>query len=681
MKKNILASVMLTCFACSGGPVAEEHTGTIVHVTDLACSAHADTIRLGFNILNPVSQSKEQWYGLNLEEVTATLQKKTIHPVAIHPLTGKHGRMPEQIIVSLLVDKSVTQAHMDQIRKTVKAFADVIPDSALFISFFDARTGITRPLSAATLETFEEEFVPSRHTKVIFDAALEKFRELAGDRMTGMDPVLANKIQTSTYKKYLVLLTDGQVDSNDQKTSDCIHEFSEYVQSVDSDPDNRHLIEIYAIRFGGANGDVDFTLSYLCKDIRNANVKGGAFIADASGVFEKMQTATDITQPDYELVAANPPGRIYAGTKQELDIRLVQGDQQASGQYRFAPGSLINPLQTGTGALDIAARGIGGIVFGLILYLIIQVLIPFLRYRFSNFDTRYVIKYVLEQDESRQCYYCTDDIHDGEEIVTKCHHVVHKHCWEENNHQCPEYGHNCTEGYEHHWDGKHLWGRANRPFYTSWALWGMTGGFITWILFQLSVLLLPVPFHRWFDGVPLMIAALCICWYAWRHPFTIWKRMMAGLLLAAGLSFLILLLSPWFGMYAVVSAFIVLGCGMGISFAGSRRHRHTYFLAFRDRKEREVAIHKWMSVAGGSQDVTIGKSEDCTLSMAWDDHPDIQPVQVRLYVDKKLKLPTLKVVADTLRYNKKTVRQNDECTLKNNDTFQIGDTTFRFLER
>jgi len=134
----------------------------------------------------------------------------------------------------------------------------------------------------------------------------------------------------------------------------------------------------------------------------------------------------------------------------------------------------------------------------------------------------------------------------------------------------------------------------------------------------------------------------------------------------------------WWGDYGVLVGFMGMGAAIGIAFISTRRTVHIYYLKYQGTK---LAIYKWMNVAGGSLDVTIGKSADCTVCMNWDDHVSLRDINVRLYVDKKDKVPCLRVEAEHIRYDHSAAVKNQTFMLHNGVKFKIGNTVFQYIEK
>ena len=775
--KNILLIILLAAlsqaFAQNSHAAVNDDNSYSVNFIETLHSPNADSLYLRFNVLNNATNEKEFSDDLNESNIDNVDGGKDVIFEELRKLKLSQGTIPNNILVYLLVDRSVHSEDMNNIQNAVNYIVDNLPGNSVYISFFDEQLRESKKVTPGNLDSFEEEFSVTKNNKIIFDAASKKFKELCGENGTIFDAELSEKIKNDDIKKFLLILTDGRVDANNQRTADYIQQFSEIVIALDEDKENKKLIEIHALRYGDKNDDVDFTLSYLCVDIRNTNVKGGSYFADPGTFIENLKV-TDSSIPDYELVLVNPEGKIYQGGKHNAGLTLNKNNMKISGQTQYVIGTLLNPVKTGTG--NIIPRLIFGLICGLVLigvcFLCLQIVIPYIRFKLERFNEKYVKRYSFEEDTVIRCHYCLSEIRDGDEIVTKCHHTVHKHCWIENGCKCTEYGKNCKTGKQFVYDINKPFSSNNRPYFTKWAMYGMSGGLLLWMIFQLTVYLTPAPFRNFTDGLLslfyngndasailsfyeksgehllvgvlsgfilvlffsllnkvrqrkkdsifiillrsltgalfafiafLLGAIICmICnvyannitvdWIPWLlsggflgvvlffRTNTVWKQMIPGTIISGLAAYLILLTGAWFGFYSVVLGLMLFGAGIGISFISARHTINKYFLKYKGFKDEKIAIHKWMSVAGGSNDVSIGRTEDCTIQMDWDDHPSIKDVQVRLYFDKKNRLPCMKVLSNDITCKGIFAKKDEEFLLKDGLKFKIGNTEFQYLE-
>ena len=182
------------------------------------------------------------------------------------------------------------------------------------------------------------------------------------------------------------------------------------------------------------------------------------------------------------------------------------------------------------------------------------------------------------------------------------------------------------------------------------------------------------------DWLPWLLSGCAMGAVLFFRTNTVIKQIIPGVALSGIICFVILLTGGLFGIYAVVFALMAFGSGVGISFISARKMIHRYFLKFKGETEETIAIHKWMSVAGGSNDVSIGSSPDATIRMTWDNHPSIKEIHVRLFFDKKNRLPCIRILSNDVTYNGVFAKNNEEYLLKNDVKFTIGSTVFQYVE-
>jgi hypothetical protein len=166
-----------------------------------------------------------------------------------------------------------------------------------------------------------------------------------------------------------------------------------------------------------------------------------------------------------------------------------------------------------------------------------------------------------------------------------------------------------------------------------------------------------------------------------------WQDALIGGLVSGVVSFLILFLTSKIELKDAPSLGPILGfmfcsAGIGLSIVAKHYVSQKYSLKYSgERRSGEIAIHKWMNESGGSNEVTIGKSNHCIIQMNWDNSDNIQDIQARLYVDKKRKAPVLKVVENGMFYDGRDARKEELYQLRNGVKFQIGNTEFQYIEK
>lgn len=493
--------------------------------------------------------------------------------------------------------------------------------------------------------------------------------------------------------------------------------------------------------------------------------------------------AIDSIAMDYRMYYSVGEKVTYNGQPLSLHVDIKKARAHGLKQYSF--GSALNPVTfVPTESSSVAKSPWWGLLIGLVLgivfivlaYVIMQFLVPMLQYK--RFKRKYVKKYdpnKMAKDGKdlvlQQCYYCKDDFQEGDIIVTKCKHTVHWECWEENHNRCPEYGLNsCKEGI-YFYNRKHLTDERNSPYFTSWLLYGLIGGLISWILFKLipssgflsgplswivklfegpesvhvneylnkiqplmlcgiimgfvvtflfsyliefrkktfkimlliaarsvgnaiigglafflgAVVIIALGKYSncwWLDWVPWLFFGCSITWLLSFKSDIKFKEAILGGLISVVLSFVV--------VYAISStvpaigvlAFMIYAAGLGSSIAVVHYTSENYYLHIEGpTKERDIAIYKWMNVAGGSNHVTIGSSPNCVIEMNWDDSPEIRDKQVDLYIDNEHPYCRALTEGTTFGDEQRVLKEGDSILLVHGSHFTIGNTKFTYIEK
>ena len=193
-----------------------------------------------------------------------------------------------------------------------------------------------------------------------------------------------------------------------------------------------------------------------------------------------------ITSNRFDFV--NPDRKVYRGDNNQLKLLFYSVKENrlvASATASIREGSLYKPIIVNGDPLgEIILAGVSiGLVIILLLYFILQFLVPFIRYRI--FLRKHVVRYtggnmaVGDTAVAESCYLCKEPFKDGDEIVVKCAHTMHKSCWDENEYHCPEYGRHCKEG-SHFYNREHLFDKRNAPYYMKWLLMGVLVSVCAW---------------------------------------------------------------------------------------------------------------------------------------------------------------------------------------------------------
>lgn len=383
--------------------------------------------------------------------------------------------------VSVLVDLSLPQYIVDQERDAVREIRTVFDRQNLFLSFMSGDE-VTETLEATDYVLDNYFKTQAANFKYLYRSILTKKREME-DKVG---------VWADAGTKALIVFSDERVYSDDDEPIDPQHfDLEEQLLQADSIPNDN--MSIYCVRFTNPDYvDVDqasSVLQMLClknhgvyqdhffwQEVKNSIVKtdGKPFVAN-------------------EFVFENPDGKIYRGNPHHMRIEAYAKENDSLiGQANSAIilGSAYNPvIVNGYSVLWMFVQGIAmGAVILLLVWLVYQFLIPYIRNKM--FEKKYVVKYIRGIKMSvgnvlvgESCYYCKAQFVDGDDIVVKCNHVMHKSCWDENGYHCPEFGRHCKEG-SHYYNHENLMDPKNASYYMKWILIAICSAILAWFFYM-----------------------------------------------------------------------------------------------------------------------------------------------------------------------------------------------------
>jgi hypothetical protein len=184
------------------------------------------------------------------------------------------------------------------------------------------------------------------------------------------------------------------------------------------------------------------------------------------------------------------------------------------------------------------------------------------------------------------------------------------------------------------------------------------------------------------DAIPWILFGLSIAFcLAFKTTIKMTDALIGGLI-AGIISFLILYTTHYFPAFGVLFSFMLCSAGLGVSIVARHTIAQKYFLKYKHpKRDGEIAIHKWMNESGGSNEVSIGRSNYCIIQMNWDDSDSIPSKQAKLYIDPKRKVPMMKVFEGGMIYDGRDTHKDDQLPLKNGVKFTIGNTVFQYIEK
>ncbi len=415
------------------------------------------------------------------------------------------------ILVLIDVSASIDQEAIKKQKEAIIQLKELLPNNRIYFSLMDASLTPSVEFSVAELNYSLDKASEREHTeKHLYEAILAKIYELSGQETHKyyQDVEYNKDLKDTASPKMLFVLTNGKVRNGDEFIGDgeFFKQKIELTSTIREKIDKKEIpnIPIHCIYFGESDKieDIADEMEIICNMGTQNEMKGKFHRAFSVDSIQNIifKTIDDISA-DYRLVLLNPAGKTYRGDPSTLQIEINKGKMQAFGEKEYTYCTPLSPCyvpersESGKQNTQSVWKTIGlGLLFGglfiLIVYGILQILIPYINYRI--FKKKYVISYRKGHgDESgnelvdERCYFDKKKFENGDIIVTKCKHVVHLECWEENRNRCPEYGSkNCNTGI-HYYNKKQLTDPRNGSYYLPWIIFGMGGGILSWVFFKI----------------------------------------------------------------------------------------------------------------------------------------------------------------------------------------------------
>ncbi|MDO4755514.1 MAG: FHA domain-containing protein, partial [Parabacteroides sp.] len=290
-------------------------------------------------------------------------------------------------------------------------------------------------------------------------------------------------------KKILIVFSDGQTYQNDMPIDPDHFELQRRLIEKDNAAE---VFPIYYVNFQEHSEDsldkeneAETIVTLLCKQTGGAYYPVFNWLALSNKIFDDRLKK----YADFRLKMLNPDYKIYRGSNRWLSVDFCVSDSILfSGKKSFTVGHHYHPIVVkGKTIGRILVQGcFFALCFLMLVYLIFQFIVPAVRYQL--FKKKYIVKYTGKNMAIRDiqveevCYYCKAPFEEGEEIVVKCEHAMHKTCWDENEYKCPEYGRKCQHG-SHYYNQYKPFDLRNASFYMNWILAGTLAGVCAWSFF------------------------------------------------------------------------------------------------------------------------------------------------------------------------------------------------------
>lgn len=421
-------------------------------------------------------------------------QKELMEKVQPQYIGGKNIKS-EKIIQQgytglVLIDLTLDEEQVEQQKRAITNLRPLFSSDNLYVAFMKEKS-----ISETFLVTdyvLNNYFVPDASSKKLYRSILSKMDEMNGKKSTYFPALKQNEVWKSIPDsvKFMVIFSNGQTYQDNAPIDEAHFALQQALVQTDKKTAN---FPVFYVNFQGESdeeyeieNEAENIVTYLC------NQSGGQYFPHF--VWVKLSQAIldeNIgSLADYRLEFSNPNNKIFKGEKRWLKINVYNKDSLfATGHKAYSIGSVYHPIVI-NGKSDlgiIIGGGILSICLIIIIYLVFQFIVPFIRYKL--FKKKYVAKYVGKNmslndiQVSESCYFCKAPFQEGEEIVAKCEHSMHKSCWDENEYKCPEHGRHCKEG-SFYYNEQKIYDPKNAPYYLKWLLAGTIAGILSWIFFM-----------------------------------------------------------------------------------------------------------------------------------------------------------------------------------------------------
>lgn len=513
MLKKTLSLLTLLLFASFGfSQTNEHHIGDrAIKISSVSATDRGDTIYVDFKLL----QGGRKKFDHSLlkrkaKESFSVTEEGT--PEKYQPIIDtildirSQKKMGDDLSIMLLIDRSSTVPEnlMSAQRDVVRSFMNAMPDTKLYISFMNDGT-VTQTMrvdSTSFIDYITTDFNPGNchGEKNLYRSILSRLQELSGEKQTYYPEVPSHRdFESDEGDKILFVFTDGKVKNDKGEYYGGLEEQLElredYWNWEDAILDGKEKnIPVYCVYIGekeNLDGELKNTLGSLCISGGEDDMKGHFYTTLSPDSLENLMMGTlDSIASDYRLVLYNPEGKLYDGAKLALKLSLIDaaGNEMAYGERNYSLGSVMAPLKVQYRNVSFWHIFLIGLLLGLLLlvtvYAVVQYLIPYISYK--QFEKKYIVPFSASAFgvKREQCMYCKGFFVEGDPVVTKCEHHMHKHCWEKNRYRCIEYGHQCKTGI-HFYDKEHLSDPQNASHFLPWIIAGLVSGLFSWLFFRI----------------------------------------------------------------------------------------------------------------------------------------------------------------------------------------------------
>ena len=379
-----------------------------------------------------------------------------------------------------LVDLTQPQEVLERIHNYIIELRAIFNDSNMHIAFIYGDTiSQTRPTTSYVLNNYLKS--DNKSHVLLYRSIIEKYNE-----MLSHQGVWANARHMA-----LLVFSDNELYNNntDMPIDPDHYALEEDIVTKSNHPDPNIVVCYASMKPDGktSNEQDILVLKHLCEQSQ------GVFMHPYNGTDFKnaLLKAFHISPDANEFTFENPDGKVYCGNFESLTVLFYSTENDTlitSFSTIINEGDFYNPIiVNGRATPAIILIGILLVAFiAVVTWLLLQFVVPFISYKL--FCYKHVISYagrnmgIGKTMVAESCYLCKEPFKEGDEVVVKCAHTMHKTCWDENGYHCTEYSDRCKHG-SHYYNHQNLLDRHNAPFYMRWVLAAIVATTLAWVMF------------------------------------------------------------------------------------------------------------------------------------------------------------------------------------------------------
>ena len=496
MKKLMMICAMLACMAQANAQDVKE-----IQFCDkkYEYAEGKDSITLFMKVLDSNGKSCQDVTTSNMEKYLVIYEDgKMISPDRSKIAELSSGqRIPAEFTFSVLVDQSIPEEGKGQIYDAVGQLVESAPDSCVYLSFFGDEVTPSKLVTKRNLKDFKDMFHAHSDNKFFYGALYSKLAEFAENRAELEDSVhtaggyernetIAKRAKAAMDKNLLFIFTEGNMRPADELIS--------FMEVADYQTNASHMVpKVYAFYYTGEG--VDENVELTLNAVSTPRDENGNAIADRQGSYMPSDNLSHVLA-DFQQVVKNAMydfAYTYRATKDKVYTGRVsytaEWKEVKAGEGDYTIGTVETPWpikaeSTGAAITKILVALLIALLTFAFFFLIMKALVPSIKSK--RFSMKYYKKYEPEANVQRRiCTYCRQNIEPGQLVVTKCKHIMHVACWQQNGYKCVEYGQNCKDGIQEHVDWKEMFSKSSmRDSYQTLA--GILAALVSWIIFELT---------------------------------------------------------------------------------------------------------------------------------------------------------------------------------------------------